>query len=60
MNDNERLQAFLDELAKLTEKYGFVICGCGCCGSPWLSDREGNMDRDNLGYNYNTKKYKVG
>lgn len=57
MNDNERLQAFLKELAKLTEEYGFEIGGCGCCGSPWLIDHNGNMDVEELHYDCTMKKY---
>lgn len=35
--NNEKLIEFLTELTKLTDKYGFEICGCGCCGSPWVT-----------------------
>lgn len=35
--DNEKLIEFLTELTKLTDKYGFQIGGCGCCGSPWVT-----------------------
>lgn len=37
-NTEKRLRAFLGELALLQEKYGIVVCGCGCCGSPYLVD----------------------
>ena len=30
-------QLFLQELTELSQKYGFYIEGCGCCGSPSLS-----------------------
>jgi hypothetical protein len=30
--------AFLAELSALTMKYGVVVAGCGCCGSPYLYD----------------------
>lgn len=40
--NNEKLIEFLTELTKLTDRYGFEIGGCGCCGSPWVtsSNRE--------------------
>ncbi len=34
----ERVEAFLEELSVLTRKHGIAIGGCGCCGSPYLSD----------------------
>ena len=36
----EKEAKFLVELAKLTNKYGVTIGGCGCCGSPWLGETE--------------------
>jgi len=32
--------AFLKELSELTLKYRLKIGGCGCCGSPFLSELE--------------------
>lgn len=44
--DNEKLIEFLTELTKLTDKYGFEIGGCGCCGSPWVTSdgRDGGVE----------------
>ena len=46
MVDNEKLIEFLTELTKLTNKYGFEIGGCGCCGSPWVTsdDKDGGVE----------------
>ena len=40
LNNRERLDAFLQELAELTKKYNLEIDGCGCCGSPAIDTRE--------------------
>jgi hypothetical protein len=40
--NNEKLIEFLTELTKLTDKYGFEIGGCGCCGSPWVTSDGGD------------------
>lgn len=36
--NKKRLDKFLKELTKLTQKYEFQIAGCGCCGSPFIID----------------------
>lgn len=41
----EAREGFLFELSQLTRNWGFVIAGCGCCGSPWVEHRpEGGGD----------------
>lgn len=30
------VEEFLKELTALSQKYGIIIAGCGCDGSPWL------------------------
>lgn len=34
----KELEGFLKELSAVSNKYGLTIGGCGCCGSPWVSD----------------------
>lgn len=43
MNEkSENQKEFLRELAALSKKYGVRVGGCGCCGSPFLTE-EGNL-----------------
>lgn len=42
------VDSFLEELSELTKRYGIEICGCGCCGSPWLK----NLEPYQLDYQY--------
>lgn len=50
MTSKERLDKFLEELTELSNKYGFVIGGCGCCGSPWVDEVDGDLWADKLGF----------
>ncbi len=50
MTSRERFDKFLEELSELSNKYGFVICGCGCCGSPWIDEIDGDFSADELGF----------
>ena len=56
--NNEKLIEFLTELTKLTDKYGFEIGGCGCCGSPWVTsdDEDGGVE---LTYDEEKRCYRV-
>lgn len=36
-------ERFLRELTKLSEKHGMYIGGCGCMGSPFVSDARGRV-----------------
>ena len=38
--ENPNLKAFLEGLAELSIKHNLTIGGCGCCGSPWITERE--------------------
>lgn len=33
---NKKRNAALDKLTQFTRETGYMIGGCGCCGSPWL------------------------
>lgn len=35
--NEEQVKEFLKELSKLTRRYKIKIGGCGCCGSPHLT-----------------------
>lgn len=52
---------FLDELAELTKKYNIKICGCGCCGSPYLEDLTNEIWQmgEKLTYNEEKQKYEI-
>jgi hypothetical protein len=57
--ENE-IECFLRELSELTEKHGIVICGCGCCGSPYLEERKMVQEMtvaENLKFDEKKKKY---
>ena len=41
---NKDIEGFLTELTELTLKYGVTIGGCGCCGSPYLTDINGDTE----------------
>lgn len=70
MNEDDRINEFLKELAILTEKYDVEIGGCGCCGSPWLEDLKfnkfvsgikiHNYIGDYLKYNEGKRIYEIG
>ena len=34
----DRIRDFLKELTELSIKHNLVIGGCGCCGSPWITE----------------------
>jgi hypothetical protein len=60
--ENEKIDSFLNDLTKLSVKYNLYIGGCGCCGSPFIISEggENNYLYDNLEYDHELKKYKVG
>ena len=56
--ENEKLTLFLKELSELTKKYGLVIEGCGCCGSPRIYDVNSEKDvLEDLTYDFETEAY---
>ena len=42
------LSEFLKELSSLTDEYGLVIRGCGCCGSPYVQSLEEYIDGSSI------------
>ena len=38
MKTKEEVLAFLKRLTDLSSEYGLIIGGCGCCGSPYLTE----------------------
>lgn len=34
----EKIEKFLEALTALCVEHGVKICGCGCCGSPYISE----------------------
>lgn len=48
MTSNEK--AFLVGLEKLSRETGVTVCGCGCCGSPFLSALKTPESVDVAGY----------
>lgn len=60
LTNEERLHYFLEELTSLTERYGLEIGGCGCCGSPYLTDCSTETEKINVdSLQYTTKGYTV-
>ncbi len=53
------MQQFLDELTKLTQKYGLIIGGCGCCESPWVANLKNEKIGERLEWNKNQQKYEI-
>ena len=51
----DKLEHFMEELLLLCEKYGYYIGGCGCCGSPWITDDKNNT----IGEYLNVDKEKI-
>ncbi len=60
----ERVEAFLVELSALSRKHGIEIGGCGCCGSPYLSDishpvEVGHREKEEVRYDTEDWHYTV-
>lgn len=54
------LAEFLEGLNKLTNKYKFDIGGCGCCGSPFITDLINDYCiGDCLFYDRKNKEYNI-
>lgn len=48
----DRKREFMVGLTKLTRETGIIICGCGCCSSPWLSGEDDILSDMRAGYGY--------
>lgn len=46
----DKEQEFMIGLEALTRKIGIKICGCGCCGSPFLDDAKITSAESGYGY----------
>lgn len=55
--NKDRLNDFLSELSELTKKYEIAIGGCGCCGSPYITDFKKQYQGDNLEFDDKQQKY---
>lgn len=57
---DEKLKAFLSELAQLTQKYDIAVYGCGCCDSLEAINKNGEAIgslANKLSYDHTEKKY---
>lgn len=54
LTDKEK--AFLAELEVLSRKYGVIVGGCGCCGSPWVGEAKESKLGEGWGYTYDPNK----
>lgn len=55
----EKKKEFLEELTALTKKYGIYIDGCGCCGSPYLTEGEPTWTNGDLAWDAEKKEYEA-
>ena len=55
------IENFMTEMSELTKKSGFIIGGCGCCGSPYITKVDGEYIPiyENLHFDKETGKYTV-
>ena len=55
----DKQELFLKELTELTKKYGIYINGCGCCGSPYLTEDEPEYVDGDLQWDKESQEYIV-
>ncbi|MTI68589.1 MAG: hypothetical protein FH753_18565 [Firmicutes bacterium] len=56
--NKHNIDEFLKELSQLSKKYDIYIGGCGCCGSPYIQDKEKYI-AEFLKWNITTNNYEV-
>ena len=59
----DKVKEFMEELSKLSVKYGLYIDACGCCNSPWIckpkTKRSTGVVADGLYFDEEEKQYKA-
>ena len=49
--EDENVIQFLKQYEKICNLYGYQICACGCCNSPYLNNLVGNYEIEDIEMN---------